>query len=119
MKWDKLREKVNATDKAVLTKVIQSIDGHTIYDPKQFTELGLDGDIVAAFTKTLRSGNTPKETIFDDDGRKVASLKGVYGLDLLEFIAGTFGAESWKMGRGSRAAHLTEQILEQFAAQGA
>lgn len=109
--WEALRDKVKATDKGILAKVVNSVDGHTIYDPKHFTEAGLDTEIVAAFTKTLRSGSSPKETIFGKDGRAVASMKGVYGLDLLEFIARTFGVNSWKLGRGSRACHLAEQLI--------
>ena len=107
--WESLREKVKATDKAVIVKVAQSIDGHTIYDPKHFTKAGLDEVIVKAFTKTLRSGDSPKEIIYTDGG-PVSALTGVYGLALLEFIAGTFEIDSWKMGRGSRASHLAEQL---------
>lgn len=109
--WESLRDLVKATDKAVLTKIVTSVDGHTIYDPKHFTEHGLNASIVDAFTKTLRSGNGPKATIFGKDGEVIASLKGVYGLEVLEFIARTFGVDSWKMGRGSRASHLAEQLV--------
>lgn len=108
--WDALRETVKNTDKAVLTKVCQSTDGHTIYASKHFTEAGLDQSVVDAFTKTLHSGKG-KEQIYKG-GEPVESLKGIHGLQLLEFIASTFGVDSWKMGRGSRAAHLTEQLVE-------
>ena len=107
--WEQLREKVKATDGAVLKAVIRKIDGHTIYDPKAFLDEGLDPAIVAAFTKTQKSGNHPKEQIYVGN-TVVAALKGVYGLDLLEFIARTFNVESWKLGRGSRAQHLAEQL---------
>lgn len=108
--WDALRETVRTTDKAVLTKVVQSTDGHTIYLPKHFTEAGLDQSIVVAFTKTLRSGQG-KEQIYKG-GEPVDTLTGIHGLQVLEFIAGCFGVDSWKMGRGSRAAHLAEQLVE-------
>ena len=115
--WERIREIVKNTDKAVLTKVINSVDGHGIYAPSLFTEAGLDVAVVNAFTKKLHSGNTPKETIFDNDNNAVESMTGVYGLDLLEFIADQFGVSSWKMGRGSRAAHLTEQLTAIFNPQ--
>ncbi len=41
-------------------------------------------------------------------------LTGINGLELLEFIAGVFDVSSWKMSRGSRAAHLEEQLVEKF-----
>ena len=109
--WDALREIVKNTDKQLLGNVCRSIDGHTIYDPKKFTEVGLDKNLVVAFTKVLCSG-TGKEQIYDSSGEAIEGLVGVYGLELLEFIARTFGVESWKMGRGSRAAHLNELLVE-------
>jgi len=111
-KWEKLRKLVKDTDKEILRQVV-SVDGHTIYDPQKFLDLGLDKVIVEAFTKKLRSGDTPKEVIYQGD-REVASVTGVYGLELLEFIARVFDVDSWKMGRGSRAAHLTEQLMEKW-----
>jgi len=131
--WEALRETVKNTDKAVLTKVVQSIDGHTIYEAKHFTEKGLDESVVNAFAKTLKSGkgqelpqspwpftivppgghgNCPVWRVCDNNGVAVKSIKGVYGLDLLTFIANVFGVDSWKMGRGSRAQHLAEQLVE-------
>ncbi len=44
----------------------------------------------------------------------VEAMLGVYGMDLLEFIAGVFDVTSWKLGRGSRQQHLTEQLLERL-----
>jgi len=109
--WAKIRELVLNTDKTILTKAIM-VDGHTIYKPEKFTETGLDPTIVAAFTKTLKSGNHPKEMIEDTQGNYAAEMNGVYGLEILEFIANVFNVTSWKMGRGSRAQHLIEQLTE-------
>lgn len=112
MNWEVLRETVKATDKAVLREAIK-VDGHTIYEPEKFLDAGLDAGIVTAFTKTLRSGNHPKEQIHVG-GEMVESLTGVYGLDVLEFIASCFDVSSWKIGRGSRADHLAEQLVEKW-----
>lgn len=110
--WEDLRAKLKATDKEVLKKVIL-VDGHTIYDPKQFTEKGLDPEIVEAFTENMASGQG-KEAIFDNDGNLVKSMKGVHGLRVVEFVASCFDVTSWKMGRGSRAQHLIEQLNEKL-----
>lgn len=110
--WEKIREKLKATDKAVLREAVM-VDGHTIYKPEKFLDAGLDAEIVTAFTKKLHSGDHPKEQIYVQ-GQEVESLTGVYGLDVLEFIASVFDVASWKMGRGSRAADLCGQLLEQW-----
>lgn len=112
--WEKLREKVRLTDKEVLKKVVVSSDGHTIYAPEQFTDLGLDKEVVGAFTDVIKSGSDPKEMIFGKNNELVKSVKGVHGLRLVEFIASVFDVTSWKMGRGSRAEHLSEQLVEKF-----
>lgn len=110
--WEKVRATVKATDKEVLKKAIM-VDGHTIYEPRKFLDAGLDASIVKAFTKIHESGSHPKEQISTDAG-PVNALEGVYGLDVLEFIAGVFDVSSWKMGRGSKAGHLVEQLLEKW-----
>lgn len=110
--WTKLRETVLATDKGVLRKAIE-VDGHTIYKPQKFIDAGMDKDFVAAFTKTMESGDHPKEKIYVQ-GKEVESLEGVYGLEVIEFIAGCFDVDSWKSGRGSRAGHLYEQLIEKW-----
>lgn len=115
--WEALREKVKATDKAVLKAVVNSVDGWTIFAPKHFLDNGLDAEIVKAFTKEIESDfSSPKGTIFDANNRPVQSVTGVYGLSLLEFIASTFGVDSWKSGRGFRANHLAEQLTALFDA---
>ena len=110
--WEKLREIVKTTDKEVLKKAIM-VDGHTIYSPSKFLDAGLNKEVVTAFTKRHFSGDHPKEQISTNVG-PVEALNGVYGLDVLEFIAGVFDVSSWKMGRGSRAGHLVEQLLEKW-----
>ena len=103
--------KIRATPKEVLTKCLEGVDGWTIFTTDKFLKAGLDPEIVAAFTERHMSGDTPKETIFKE-GEAVGSMIGVYGLDVLRAIAGAFGISSYKMGRGSHARHLLEQLLE-------
>jgi hypothetical protein len=111
--WESLREKVQATDKEILKKAIL-VDGHTIYDAKKFTDAGLDAEVVEAFVENMASGEG-KEAIFDNAGKPVHSMKGVYGLRVVEFVASCFDVTTWKMGRGSRAQHLIEQLNEKWA----
>lgn len=106
--WEAVRKKLDQTPKDVLKKAIR-VDGHTIYDPKKFLDAGLDPAVVTAFTKEIRSGSEPKSQI-SVDGKVVPSVTGVYGLDLLEYIARCFDVTSHKMGRGSRAGDLIEQL---------
>lgn len=110
--WEKLREKVKNTDKEVLKKAIL-VDGHTIYMPEKFTDVGLPAEVVEAFTENMKAGEG-KEAIFDNNGNPVKSMKGIHGLRVVEFIASCFDVSSWKMGRGSRASHLIEQLQEKL-----
>jgi hypothetical protein len=107
--WDALREKVKSTDKAILRAVASDCDGHTIYLPQHFIEKGLDAAVVAAFDRVHES--TGGKGDITSGGRKVKVLQGVYGLEILEFICGVFAIDSWKMGRGSRAVDLAEQLI--------
>ena len=109
--YEALKEKVKSTSKDVLRQVVNSVDGHTIYAPKKFTDLGLDPEIVEAYTRVHESGNHPKEMI-SAGNTVLPSLQGVYSLNLLQFIAGAYGVDSNKLGRGSRATDLAEQLCK-------
>jgi hypothetical protein len=111
--WNSLREIVKNTDKEILKKVIGGCDGHSIFKPKKFTDAGLDSKVVAAFTKKHHSGDDHKSTIYTNAG-EVDALEGVYGLELLEFIAATFEVTSWKSGRGFRASQLSEELIKKL-----
>lgn len=112
-RWNKLRDIITKTDKAILRKVVESINGHSIYPPEFFTEMGLDADVVMAFCEKIKSDfRDPKQTIYQNN-EPVKSMTGVVGLSLLSFIAGCYGVDSYKMGRGSRANHLAEQLLNE------
>jgi hypothetical protein len=114
--WKKVAELVKSTPVDALKKAID-VDGHSIYDPSKFIEAGLDPVVVEAFTEVQKSDGTPKGTIFSRDWEILPTLKGVYGLNLLEFIAQQFGVTSDKMGRGFRAADLQKQLLAKWSIQ--
>lgn len=111
--WEHIAQLIRETDVEVLKKAID-VDGHTIYHPDKFLEAGLGKEIVDAFTEEHQSGDEAKSTIFGNEGEQLDAVKGVYGLDLLIFIAQQFKVTSWKLGRGSAAAHLRQQLLEKW-----
>ena len=91
-------------------------DGHTIFKPEAFVKAGWPQKLVDEYTKTIQSNlNDPKECIFVE-GKVVKQLKGIYGLVLLDRINSALGLEgSTKLGRGSQARELTENIKAHFA----
>lgn len=112
--WQALREAVRNTDREVLGKVIRRLDGHTVFRAEEFADSGLPPGLVPSLTYEHRSSyiGDPKYTVYDPLGRPLPALTGLYGLDLLEFIAGCFGVRSNKMGRGFRAGDMAQQLLE-------
>lgn len=99
----------------VVEKIIDVIagDGHTIFDPKAFLEEEIPKEIVDRFTVVHKSGDTPKSKIFGDHG-VYESLRGVYGLDMLQGIAEQLNLSGWGhlTGRGFRARRVTEVLRD-------
>jgi hypothetical protein len=95
-------------------------DGHTIMKPKAFLELGLHKDMVKAHTHVIVSDfSDHKSTIFGSDGKPVASMEGVYGLDVLSDIVRQLKLQCHDFfGRGSQAREYQRVITEHFAAAG-
>lgn len=106
--WKTVCENVKSMAPATIWDAIKIIDGHTIYDPSQFDAFG--PKIVKNFTQKLKSEDNYKGQLHDNDGKEVDTLTGIYGLDLLEFIAGIFQVNTRKHGRGSRADDLLCQL---------
>lgn len=80
-------------------------DGHTIFDPKAFTEVGVPQELVDRCTNVYESDfSNPKETISGPDGRPVNQMRGIYGLDALSSMIRDFDIEApVKFGRGFQA----------------
>jgi hypothetical protein len=107
MKWQDLPHDV-------IVNVIELCDGHTIFKPEAFVELGVPVELVDRYAHVHESDMTShKGTIFGGDGKPLPSLRGVYGLDVIESMNREFGCPgSDKFGRGSRARELSQQILD-------
>ncbi len=112
---DHLIELVRQTRPAIILRAAGLCDGHTIFDPKAFLEAGLAIEIVEHLTVVHRSDTRdPKATIFKE-GRAVADMRGVYGLHVLEFLAGAFGVEyRGCMGRGFQASAIRDALRQHF-----
>ena len=98
----------------VLFDVAELCDGHTIFKPEAFTDLGVPSELIEQFTQEFESNtDSYKETIFDDHGKIVPKLRGVYGLDVIESINRELGLQSPnKFGRGFRADLCRSQIKD-------
>lgn len=103
------------TSPDVILKAAALCDGHSILKPEAFTDAGLHNDVVEYLTATYKSDGTPKGTIYVA-GKVVEELQGVYGLEVLKFIAGALGVEyEGKFGRGSQAEAIKQALHRHFS----
>ena len=93
-------------------------DGHSILAPQAYVDAGLPPEVVRHVTTTHRSDNSsPKSTIFVSD-RPVDSLRGVYGLHLLELLADALGVRYQQcLGRGFQARAIQRALHDHFNPQ--
>jgi hypothetical protein len=105
---------VGQCDAGAILRAASICDGHTIFKPEAFTEAGLPAEVVTHMTTTYRSDGTPKGTI-SVHGKPVKELSGVYGLDLLRFLADALGVKYARaMGRGSEAGNIQVALHQHF-----
>lgn len=80
-------------------------DGHTIFEPQAFLDVGVPQELVDRCTNIYESDfSNPKYTISGPDGKPVNQMRGVYGLDVLDSMIRDFKIVSEpKFGRGSQA----------------
>ena len=84
--YTKLADQVRGVSGEIILKAALRCDGHTIFKPEAFLDAGLPKPVVDHFTRKHGSDGSPKGTIFVQ-GQPVKELAGVYGLDLLRFLA--------------------------------
>jgi len=88
-------------------------DGHTLFYPKFFTDMGFDSEFVNKFTHEHESDGSHKGSIYKD-GKRVEKVAGVYVLDFAYGVAYDIGADTGpanrKMGRGFQAQELAVAI---------
>ena len=101
----------------VILRAASLCDGHTVFKPEAFTDAGLPVEVVEHLTSEHHSDGSPKGTIFVD-GQAVESLKGVYGLDVLRFLASALDLEYRDaIGRGFQAQNIHAALRQHFAAK--
>ena len=91
-------------------------DGHGIYYPHFYTQLGYPTEFVESITSVEKSDGTYKGTIFGPDGNIVPEMIGVYSLRFHETLADMFGiTEHWQLnGRGFIAQCVRDNLRKQF-----
>ena len=90
-------------------------DGHGLYDPKQYEEVGFPDGFLPVHKH--ESGEHYKETIFVD-GLPVKFMYAVYHLDLLTKVVSSLGLKGpTAMGRGFQAQQCVDAINEHLEAQ--
>ena len=94
-------------------------DGHTIFDPSYYAPHFSEDELrKAKLIQTYKSDTSDhKSTIFDNDGKPMTKLKGVYNLEFLYWLCGALGINSHNdyNGRGSQADELARCIRKELA----
>lgn len=98
--------------KTQVKNVAQNLDGHTIFNAATLQNEGLPEAIVVLTCKTIKSSRTnAKEIVFNDRGEPLLQVRGIYGLDLLRFLARARGVKyEPKMGRGFEARSIQRAL---------
>jgi hypothetical protein len=113
-KHQRLVTRLRQCPPSVILAVAGRADGHTIFKPEAFLDCGLPKEIVEYLTRSYSSDGSPKGTIFVQ-GQAVEKLSGVYGLELLRFLASALGVEyAPKLGRGSEAREIQAALRRHF-----
>jgi hypothetical protein len=105
MKWTEI-------DPKIVLAAADICDGHTIFKPEAFLEVGVPQELVARCTNIYESNfEDPKYTISGPDGKPVPAMEGVYGLDMLDSMVRDFKLEyEPKFGRGFQARVYQEAL---------
>lgn len=112
--YQKLIDQVRSLPAEIVLAAADRCDGHTIFKPRAFLDAGLPREIVDHLTCTHGSDGSPKGTIYVH-GQAVERLSGIYGLELLRFLASALGVEyAPKLGRGSEAREIQAALHRHF-----
>lgn len=92
---------------------VNAVDGHSISPPDELHKIGMPLPVCEQLTKTFRSGfRECNKTILVDD-KPVTELRGVLGMDVLEWLAYEVGADTFRFSweQETRAEQLKRAIL--------
>lgn len=110
MKTAKIDVKAIKFNKDLLKEWLDDGDGHTVYKPGYFLDIGFPKSIVKAHTQQQGGGDSYMGKVFDPSGREIFPV-AVYGLTLLRMLASHYDVSSNKMGRGSEARELGDKLI--------
>ena len=102
-------------DPKIVLAAADICDGHTIFNPEAFVEVGVPQSLIDRCTSTYKSDfSDPKYTISGADGNPVEEMSGIYGLDMLESMVRDFGLRcAVKFGRGFQA-RIYQEALHKY-----
>jgi hypothetical protein len=105
MKWTEIEPKI-------VLAAADICDGHTIFKPEAFLEVGVPQELVDRCTNVYESDfSDPKYTISGPDGKPVNQMHGIYGLDALESMIRDFALpHGVTFGRGFQARVYQEAL---------
>ncbi len=105
-----------ACSSEVILRAASLCDGHSILKPEAFIDAGFPQVVVEHMTRKYRSDGSPKGTLFVG-GQPVKELTGIYGLEMLRFLAGALGVEYRDaIGRGFEAQNIQIALKQHFGA---
>ena len=99
--------------KEAVNRLIEELDGHSIFRPGFLIELGLPIEAVDDLTQEHKSSNCAGGQL-TTNGRSVESIFGICGLDALRWLAKAVEADTKScqaIGRGRLAELYKEAIL--------
>ena len=112
--FQKLAEQVRALSTEKVLAIAALCDGHSIRHPHAFLEAGLPSAVVTHLTRTFKADGSPKGTPFVN-GMPMAELTGVYGLQVLHFLAAALNVNyAASLGRGSEARNIQTALHQRL-----
>ena len=99
--------------KDAVRKLVEELDGHSIFHPRALIELGLPLEAADDLTEEHKSSNAVGGQLIAND-KRVESIFGIYGIDALRSIAKAVNADTSSVtasGRGTRAEQYKDAIL--------
>jgi len=115
--WDEVQKAIRKLKPEVILAAARICDGHTIFNQKCFLDAGLPPAVVSFYTERQESDPSghPKGQIFSNEGYHLASLRGIYGLRLIQGLCRALGVEyESKLGRGFQAQACMYALEQHF-----
>jgi hypothetical protein len=114
----KLKEALESMTDEQIMGCVRLCNGHNILKPQALLEEGFPSKALPSVCFIHKSGSGYKDSIFDNDGNKVAEMSGVCGLDFLQDVARALGVKYRSaMGRGFRAGNIKSALKKHFDAR--